>query len=69
MKTTPLIDPQPRKPQAGLLVTRTKFSSSDHDLNLADLKFDHDADGGTPFIRNRDIDLSTFSDWSSTLNN
>ena len=55
METTPLIDPQPRKLQAGLLVTNAKSSGSGHDMNLADLKLDSAAGGWTAFIRNRDI--------------
>ena len=55
MKTTPLIDPPPRKQQEGLCVTNAKFSSSGHDLNLADLKLDNAADGWAAFIANREI--------------
>ena len=55
MKTTPPIDPQPKKSQAGLLVTSAKSSSSGHDLNLADLRLDNAADGCAAFIANRDI--------------
>lgn len=52
MKTTPLIDPPPRKQQEGFCVTNAKFSSSGRDLNLVDLKLDNAADGRAAFIAN-----------------